>query len=312
MKKFVGSFVGVAGVSSFIVLQGIAQANINSGSSNSSSQFILSQNSPGTTSPSTPTPPSPRTTSSPGGTSSPGTTSPNRSLTAADKQFITKAAQSDQTEIQTSQLALKRSQNQEVRSFAERMIQEHTTSSQQLTPIAQKKGFTPPKDIGKENKALLTKLSNLKGTDFDRAYMQGQVQAHSKTLANYQNYLKQGQDPDLTAFASQFAPIVADHLQMAQSMAKGSGTTGSSGSGHSGSGHSGTGTSGTGTSGSGTSGTGTSGSGTSGTGTSGSGTSGTGTSGSGTSGTGTSGSGTSGTGTSGSGTSGTGTSNPGR
>lgn len=249
MKKFVSSFVGVAGVSSLIVFPGIVQANINSSSSNSSSQSILSQNTPGTTSPSG------GTTSSPGGTSSPGTTSPNRSLTAVDKQFITKAAQSDQTEIQTSQLALKRSQNQEVRSFAERMIQEHTTSSQQLTPIAQKKGFTPPKDIGKENRALLTKLSNLKGTEFDRAYMQGQVQAHSKTLANYQNYLKQGQDPDLTAFASQFAPIVADHLQMAQNMAGGSGTTGSSGSGHSGSGHSGTGTSGTGTSGSGTSGT---------------------------------------------------------
>lgn len=224
VKKFVGSFVGVAGVSTLIVFPGIVQANINSSSSNSSSQFILSQNSPETTSPSTPIPPSPRTTSSPDGTSSPSGTS-NRSLTAADKQFMTKAAQSDQTEIQTSQLALNRSKNQEVRNFAQRMIQEHTNSSQQLTQIAQKKGFTLPKDVGKENRPLLTKLRNLNGTNFDRAYMQGQVQAHSKTLANYQNYLKQGQDPDLTAFASKIAPIVADHLQMAQSMVGGSGTS---------------------------------------------------------------------------------------
>lgn len=266
MKKFIGSLVGVAGVSSLIVFPGIVQANINSSSStsssNSSSQFILSQSTPGTSSPSS------GTTPSGGGTSSGGGTTSNRSLTAVDKQFITKAAQSDQTEIQTSQLALKRSQNQEVRSFAERMIQEHTQSSQQLTPIAQEKGFTPPKDIGKENRALLTKLSNLKGTEFDRAYMQGQAQSHAKTLANYQNYLKQGQDPELRAFASQIAPIVADHLQMAQNMAGGSGTTGSTtpGAGHSGSGHSGTGTSGTGTPGTGTSGSGTSGTGTSGTG----------------------------------------------
>ena len=245
MKKFVGSFVGMAGVSSFIVFSGIAQANIHSASSKTSTNFILSQNSTQTTSPSPVTPPSPRTTSSPsgapspggmsspdgmsspGGISSPRTTSPNRSLTATDKQFITKAAQSDQTEIQTSQLALKRSKNQEVKNFAQRMIQEHTNSTQQLTQIAKKKGFTPPKDVGKENKALLSKLSKLNGTNFDRAYMQGQVQAHTKTLGEYQNYLKQGQDSDLTAFASQVAPIVADHLQMAQTMAGGSATSGS-------------------------------------------------------------------------------------
>lgn len=55
-------------------------------------------------------------------------------------------------------------------------------------------------------------------------WMDGQVQAHTKTLAEYQKYLKKGQDPQLKAFASQISPIVADHLQMAQKMASGSGT----------------------------------------------------------------------------------------
>ncbi|WP_232224109.1 DUF4142 domain-containing protein [Mastigocladopsis repens] len=262
MKKFVGSLVGVASVSTLVVFPGMVQANSNFDSSDSSSQSILAQSSQKTPSP------SPNTTPSSGNTSSPRTTSPNRSLTAVDREFMTKAAQSDQTEIQTSQLALKRSKNQSVRDYAQRMIQEHTNSSQQLTQIAQNKGVTLPKDVGKENKGLLTKLTKLNGTNFDRAYMQGQVQAHNKTLANYQNYLKQGQDPELTAFAGKIAPIVADHLQMAQNMA---GSTGTSGTGTPGTGTSGTGTSGTGTPGTGTPGTGTSGTGTPGTGTPGTG-----------------------------------------
>ncbi|KAB8334773.1 DUF4142 domain-containing protein [Scytonema tolypothrichoides VB-61278] len=215
MKKFVGSLVGVAGISTFIVFPPMVQANINSRSSNSSNKSLLSQTTPGTTSPSG------------GTTSSPRTTTPNGSLTALDKEFMTKAAQSDQTEIQTSQLALKRSQNKEVKDFAQRMIKEHTNSSQQLKQIAKKKSFTLPKDIGQENKALLTKLTKLNGKNFDQAYMQGQVQAHTKTLADYQNYLSQGQDPDLSAFANKIAPIVAEHQQMAQNMAGGAGTPGS-------------------------------------------------------------------------------------
>jgi putative membrane protein len=209
MKKFVGTFVGVAGISTLIVFPGMVQANINSSSSNSSSKSLLSQNTPGTTSPSG------------------STTTPNGSLTALDQEFMTKAAQSDKTEIQTSQLALKRSQNKQVRDFAQRMIKEHTDSSKQLKQIAQKKSFKLPKDIGQENKALLTQLSNLNGTNFDQAYMQGQVQAHTKTLADYQNYLSQGQDSDLSAFANKIAPIVADHLQMAQNMTGGSGSSSS-------------------------------------------------------------------------------------
>ncbi|NMG05562.1 DUF4142 domain-containing protein [Brasilonema sp. UFV-L1] len=213
MKKIVGSFVGVASISTFIVFPAMVQANINSSSSNSSSRSLFSQNTPETTSPS-------------GGTTSPPrTTTPNRSLTALDKEFMTKAAQSDQTEIQTSQLALKRSQNQEVKNYAQRMIKEHTDSSQQLKQIAKKKSFTLPKDIGPENKALLTKLTKLNGKMFDQAYMEGQLQAHTKTLADYQNYLTQGQDSELNAFASKIAPIVADHLQMVQNMVTGTGTS---------------------------------------------------------------------------------------
>lgn len=247
IKKLVGSFIGVAGVSTLIGFPGLAQANFNSGLSNSSSQSILAQ------SPSVNTNPTPSTTSAPGAsdstpsggniytpdtttpsggaTSAPGTTTnggtstprsnnSSSSLSALDRKFMNKAAQSDNTEIKTSQLALKKSQNKQVRDFAQRMIKEHTDSTNQLKQIAKPKGVTLPKDVG-PNQALVTKLTNLNGKAFDKAYMQAQVQAHSKTLNDYQAYIQQGKNPELQAFATKIQPVVQEHLQMAQSMVAG-------------------------------------------------------------------------------------------
>ncbi|OUL24225.1 DUF305 domain-containing protein [Nostoc sp. T09] len=203
-KTIIGSFLGVA---AFISLPGLAQANLNS-VNNTSNQYILAQN-----------------TSTPGSPTSPGTSTPNpsstdsnTSVTTLDTDFMTKAAQSDLTEIQTSQLALRKSRNKAVRSYARQMIQHHTASSKKLAAIAKAKNFTLPKDIGPDNKALLTKLQSLSGNNFNQAYMQGQTLAHQKTLAEYQRYLQQGQDQDLIGFANQISPLVAQHLQMAQKM----------------------------------------------------------------------------------------------
>lgn len=136
-----------------------------------------------------------------------------------NKEFMSQAAQSDMTEIQSSRLALQRSQNRNVRSFANRMIQQHEQSTRILKQIASSKGVTLPKYISdQQDKSLLNQLSRLHGKNFDQAYMQGQVQAHQRTLAEFQKYQQYGQDPQLKAFANRIEPIVAQHLQMAQSM----------------------------------------------------------------------------------------------
>lgn len=200
IKTLAGSFLGIASVGALIGFPKLAQADY------SSTQSILAQNTPGTMS-----------NPSSGATSSPNTTnSGSSSLSALDKEFMTKAAQSDNTEIQTSKLALQKSQDKTVRNFAQEMIRDHTNSSNQLKQIAQRKGFTLPKGVGSDNQALVTGLKNTSGSQFNRAYMQGQIQAHTKTQAEYQKYIQQGQDSDLQAFANKISPIVAEHLQMAQ------------------------------------------------------------------------------------------------
>jgi putative membrane protein len=107
-------------------------------------------------------------------------------LNTIDRQFVTKAAQSDMTEIKTSQLALKSSQNPQVLQFARQMIQAHTESTSKLKPIANQLGLALPKSLGAENQVLVNQLKTLSGTSFDRAYMNGQINGHTKTQAAFE------------------------------------------------------------------------------------------------------------------------------
>lgn len=213
----IAGLVGILGVTTFSTLPGLAEPGMNgsgmNGSSQNSTQTTPTQTTPTQTTPTqtTPADTTPRT-------DAPGSTRTGDSLTTLDRQFMLQAAHSDQTEIQTSRLALQKSRSQAVRSFAQRMIQEHTKSTQQLKQIAQQKGVTLPTDVGAENQPLLSQLKKLSGTAFDQAYMTGQVQAHNKTEQRFKAYLRQGQDPQLKTFASRIEPIVAEHLQMARSM----------------------------------------------------------------------------------------------
>ncbi len=151
----------------------------------------------------------------------PNFASTESSFSIVDHQFITHAAQGDMTEIKTSQLALERSQNPQVRQFAQMMIDQHTQSSEQLKPLAERKGVALPEYLGADNQSLLLQLTKLSGAEFDQAYMSGQILAHATAQGLYRNEQLQGSDPDVKAFADQFFTIIASHYRMAAGMAAG-------------------------------------------------------------------------------------------
>lgn len=145
------------------------------------------------------------------------TTGQSQQLSAQDKQFITEAAQGGMAEVQLGKLALQRASSQQVRDYAQQMIDEHTKVNQELMALAKQKGVTPPKTIGQKYQAVQAKLSKLSGSEFDKAYMnEAGVKAHAQQEALFSQQAKKGQDPDLKAFAAKVLPTVQEHLQEAQ------------------------------------------------------------------------------------------------
>ena len=61
-------------------------------------------------------------------------------------------------------------------------------------------------------------LTRLQGAAFDRAYIKGQIDDHTKVAQMLEYQLANGKDPQLKAFAAETLPTVRHHLELAQSL----------------------------------------------------------------------------------------------
>jgi putative membrane protein len=138
---------------------------------------------------------------------------------STDKSFLKKAAEGGALEIQASQVAEQKSQDAQVKSFAEKMVTDHTKVGDELSSLASSKGVTVPTDPSVAQKAKLKVLSAESGAHFDKSYAKEiGVSAHKDTIALFQKEIDKGSDPDIKAFAQKTMPALQEHLQMAQQL----------------------------------------------------------------------------------------------
>src|SRR4051795_4576810 len=126
-------------------------------------------------------------------------------------EFVNKAANSDMFEVQSSQLALTKTQDNRLREFAQRMVKDHTQAGDKLKAATQ--GQTIPTSLDQEHAQMLQKLQQAQGDEFSRQYVQMQVDGHQKTVALFESYAQNGDNAQLKQFAQQTAPTLREHLQ---------------------------------------------------------------------------------------------------
>lgn len=124
--------------------------------------------------------------------------------------FVAMAASSDMYEIQSSRLALQRSQNSMTRMHAEMMIRDHTQTTAQLTAAAVSAGIGLPAQMLPMHAALIDQLN--RASNFDATYHSQQVTSHEQALALHENYSRNGDSPPLRGVAASAVPIVRMHL----------------------------------------------------------------------------------------------------
>ncbi|GAB3394382.1 hypothetical protein GCM10027434_08130 [Hymenobacter luteus] len=133
---------------------------------------------------------------------------------ATDPEFMMSAAHSDQNEIQLSKLALEKGVTGMAKDHANKMITDHTKSTADLKPIAQKKGVTLPTDMDAEHKAIAAQMKELSGKEFEQKYMEQMAMDHQKTVNTMVAHQKMTQDADLQGFITKTLPVVQAHLTM--------------------------------------------------------------------------------------------------
>jgi putative membrane protein len=144
-----------------------------------------------------------------------------RSASANTMQYVEAMANGNMFEIQSSQLALQKSRNASVRRFAQRMIDEHTRMTTQLSTAVRSTGpsLTVPTQMDSRHQSAIQDLQGVTGRAFDRMYLTSQINAHNEALIVNQNYAQMGDDPALRQLANSAIPVIQEHLDQAQRIA---------------------------------------------------------------------------------------------
>jgi len=142
----------------------------------------------------------------------------NTKLTGPDKDFMMKAAESGVAEVQMGQMALTKATNDEVKAFAQRMVDDHTKANNELMELATKKGVTLPTQPSAKQHAEHERLNKLSGANFDREYMRSQVKAHNEAVALFEREARIGKDQETKAWAEQTLPTLREHQRLANEL----------------------------------------------------------------------------------------------
>jgi putative membrane protein len=134
----------------------------------------------------------------------------------ADAEFIRDIDADHFLEIRLARLAESRARNGQVKSYARKMVQEHTDMQKQWTTMAANNGMPIQSGMGKNHKAKLDRLEKFHGADFDREYMALEMQNHDDYLSYFR---KEGRAANSAAVRQQVnrgIPILEQHLRQAE------------------------------------------------------------------------------------------------
>jgi putative membrane protein len=138
------------------------------------------------------------------------------------EDFITEAASSDMFEVESSKLAVERSQDAATKSFAQQMITDHTKTSEELKAMVAggKVKATLPTAMSSAQQTMLDDLKKVQGDDFTKLYHSDQEDVHEDAVDLFKRYGDEGENAELKAWAAKTRPALEHHLQMATDMNK--------------------------------------------------------------------------------------------
>ena len=138
-----------------------------------------------------------------------------------DSKALAVLATVDKDEIAAAKLALTKKMGKEATDYAHMMVTDHQAN------LAETKKLRGPGDaadkaaepVKKEDEAMMAKLKPLEGKAFEKAYIDGMVEGHTKVLAKLDNeLLPNASDAKVKAHLQKTRDAVAKHLDAAKAL----------------------------------------------------------------------------------------------
>ena len=117
-----------------------------------------------------------------------GTGGAGASITS-NGEFVRDIALKNEAAIQLSRLAVEKTANPEIKSFAQRMIDDHGAAEGKLKSAVSGQAIEWPTELDNKHKETADELSQKQGVDFDRDYLKAMVDSHQDLTAKLESRL---------------------------------------------------------------------------------------------------------------------------
>lgn len=122
------------------------------------------------------------------------------------------AAYYDLDAMDIAKLAIARSSNTSIISFADTVVNNCQTAYSELQQLSIGANLLPPSPDNNEQ-SIKPQLTSLSGRDFDRAYVQYQSHALASIIAAFNNEIANGQYSYIKDYAVKYEPILLQEQQ---------------------------------------------------------------------------------------------------
>ena len=131
-----------------------------------------------------------------------------------DKMFLMNSTEGSMAEIQMSQMALKKSKNDDVKMIAQKMVDDHTKLIADMKPFADQMGVQPPTKLKPAHMQEVARLKAMSGDAFDKEYLTAMVADHHKTIGEFQAEEASTQNAELKTAVAAGEQVVRAHTEM--------------------------------------------------------------------------------------------------
>ena len=135
--------------------------------------------------------------------------------------YVAKAGAGDMWEIESSKALRAKSQRDDVKAFAQMMIDNHGESTAKVKAAADAASITvPPPALDPEQQRMLDEIKAADAASIDAVYIRNQQAAHDAALALHRAYATGGDTPGLKAAAGEIVPVIEKHIAELQKLAQ--------------------------------------------------------------------------------------------
>jgi putative membrane protein len=145
-------------------------------------------------------------------------TTPTNNKNAEDLEFLAEAMRSALGELELGELATQRSYDPRVRDYGEKLKRDHTAQATEIERMLAPLNVEVPEEPGAEALAHRARLERLSGQEFDAAFIEMMIAAHTEAIEKYGAQTHANPDRALADFASKSLSMLREHLATAQSL----------------------------------------------------------------------------------------------